>query len=199
MMPSVDMSIPQIPNMPTNSIGDMPGYEPTANFHEHDSAQVQSSNPLAYNTHTHGEQLFTPDVATPVKEKVNSHGIDLLMTDNNVDFDHYVDPEIAAAAYDKDHSIIQHNDQVFLAPIDQINPDAVELSCDMMMNAGSDSQDMHDMMHDMHHDMMHGMHGDMHDMHGDMHDMHHGMHDMMHDMDCALIMDDGNSANDLLF
>ena len=153
-MPTMDTSvtIPQVPTMSNSmgglSISDMNISQPSQSIADI-SNPVQSSNPLSYNTHTHGEQLFTPDVAT-ISGNQNSHGIDLLMTDNNVQFDHYVDPKLAAAAYDQDHAIIQHNDEVYLAPIGHVNPDAVELSCNMptmdcalVMDDGDDSNNIH--------------------------------------------------------
>ena len=58
----------------------MPGFEPTANIHEGGNDGVEGGNSQAidnssdrgpagipeYETHTHGEVLFTPDVATPI-------------------------------------------------------------------------------------------------------------------------------------
>ena len=68
-MPTMDTSvtIPQVPTMGNSmgglSISDMNISQPSQSIADI-SNPVQSSNPLSYNTHTHGEQLFTPDVAT---------------------------------------------------------------------------------------------------------------------------------------
>lgn len=116
------MESTEIPQMPTNSISNLPGFEPAANYQEGDGNAVEGLNSQAidhgksskklpggipeYETHTHTEELFTPDVATPIQESINSHGINLLMTDNNIEFDEYLDPSIVAAAYDQNHAII---------------------------------------------------------------------------------------------
>ena len=42
-----------------------------------------------------------------------------------------VDPEIAQAAYDKKQAVIVHEGNAYLAPMEAIDPDAVELACNL--------------------------------------------------------------------
>ena len=40
----------------------------------------------------------------------------------------HVDPEIAAAAYNANSAVVVHDGEAFLAPVDSIDPDQVELA-----------------------------------------------------------------------
>jgi hypothetical protein len=51
------------------------------------------------------------------------------MVGGNVKVGDHVNAEIAAAAYDQKSAVIVHNGETFLAPIDAIDPNAVELAC----------------------------------------------------------------------
>ena len=49
----------------------------------------------------------------------------------NVECPEGTNPELAAAAVSETEAVIQHEGVSFHAPINQINPDAVELACNM--------------------------------------------------------------------
>lgn len=77
----------------------------------------------------------------------NSHGIALPVVGGNTEVRPGTDAELAAAAYDPDSCVIVHNGEAFLAPIDQINTDAVELACNhdgcaLIQDDGDDSNDV---------------------------------------------------------
>ena len=62
---------------------------------------------------------------------LSSHGIKLQQTGGYAPTDSSVNPELAAAAVSATEAIIQTPDgKSVIAPISQINPDAVELACD---------------------------------------------------------------------
>ena len=68
----------------------------------------------------------------PYEPEINnnsSHGIELPLTGHRDNAAPGTDAEIAEAAYDENNAVIVHDGEAFLAPIDSINPDAVELAC----------------------------------------------------------------------
>mmetsp|Transcript_15720 Transcript_15720/g.18664 ORF Transcript_15720/g.18664 Transcript_15720/m.18664 type:complete len:124 (+) Transcript_15720:1129-1500(+) len=56
--------------------------------------------------------------------------MELNMVGGNVVVDPSINAELAAAAVSQDEAVIQHNGESFIAPISEIDPDAVELACD---------------------------------------------------------------------
>lgn len=46
-------------------------------------------------------------------------------------YDPYIDPEIKAAAYDQESAVIVYQGDAILAPMEHIDPDKVELACNM--------------------------------------------------------------------
>ena len=69
---------------------------------------------------------FMPELSKGAK---STHGIELPQTGGGVKVDKNVDPEIAHAAFDKKQAVIVHEGSAYLAPMDAIDPDAVELAC----------------------------------------------------------------------
>lgn len=59
----------------------------------------------------------------------STHGIELPEVGGKVKVSDKIDPELAAAAYDKDQAVIVHEGNAYLAPMDAIDTDAVELAC----------------------------------------------------------------------
>ena len=70
-----------------------------------------------------------PEPVVEEKETYNSHGLDLTVVGGNTFTPEGTDPELAAAAYDANTAVIYHDGESFLAPMDKINSDAVELAC----------------------------------------------------------------------
>lgn len=60
---------------------------------------------------------------------ISSHGMELNMVGGHADVASGTAQELAAAAVSSTEAVIQHDGQSFVAPIDQIDPDAVELAC----------------------------------------------------------------------
>ena len=55
----------------------------------------------------------------------------LYQTGGHVEVDPNVHPELAAAAVSQTEAVIQNDGKSYIVPMDQINPDKVELACDM--------------------------------------------------------------------
>jgi hypothetical protein len=81
-----------------------------------------------YNVEAAAPQPVAP---APVEEPkpYNSHGLDLTVVGGNTFVPESVPAELAAAAYDANSAVIYHDGESFLAPIDKISTDAVELAC----------------------------------------------------------------------
>ena len=59
-----------------------------------------------------------------------------------------LNPELAAAAVNQDEAVIVHEGQAFLAPINAIDPEAVELACNeegcaLIKDDGNPDNDIH--------------------------------------------------------
>ena len=82
---------------------------------------------------------YMPEVYPSVGGGINvgsapksTHGIELPVVGGNikdVKVSKDVDPEIAGAAYDDKQAVIVHEGNAYLAPMDAIDPEAVELAC----------------------------------------------------------------------
>ena len=74
-------------------------------------------------------QGMGPAPQAPKPKPVSSHGMELNMVGGHADVAAGTAKELAAAAVSSTEAVIQHDGQSFVAPIDQIDPDAVELAC----------------------------------------------------------------------
>ena len=72
-----------------------------------------------------GKSSHEPSYSAPK----STHGIDLPLVGGNSYVPYGTDPEIAAAAVNPHEAVIVHGGKAFLAPIDEIDPDKVELAC----------------------------------------------------------------------
>ena len=61
----------------------------------------------------------------------STHGMALKEVGGHVPVLPGTEPELAAAAINPAEAVIQHNGRTIIAPIDQIDPDKVELACNM--------------------------------------------------------------------
>ena len=62
-------------------------------------------------------------------QHLSTHGIALNMVGGHAEVPVGTNAELAAAAVSATEAVIQHEGQSFVAPIDQIDPNAVELAC----------------------------------------------------------------------
>jgi len=103
---------------------------------------------------------FMPEVMNQPEEEsapLSSHGIELPEVGGHVAVSADIDPELAAAAVTADHAVIIHEGQAFLAPIDAINVDAVELACNdhgcaLIPDDGNPHNDIHVHAHEEEHE-----------------------------------------------
>ena len=91
---------------------------------------------------------FMPEVYPSAESGTSTHGINLPEVGGHVAVSPDVDPELAAAAVDADHAVIVHEGLAYIAPIDAINPDAVELCCNdegcaLIPDDGNPDNDIH--------------------------------------------------------
>ena len=87
-----------------------------------------------YISHSANDELAVeaarPVEPVPVKPaEFNTHGIEMPIVGGNTYVNPGTHPELAAAAFDANTAVINHDGESFLAPMDKINPDAVELAC----------------------------------------------------------------------
>ena len=71
---------------------------------------------------------YMPEVY-PSAADPSTHGIELPEVGGKVKVSDKIDPEIAEAAFDKKQAVIVHEGNAYLAPMDAIDPEAVELAC----------------------------------------------------------------------
>lgn len=125
--------------VPTQKAYDEPAYD--QGVHKHEDQHYDEQKNTSDMTYVHDS----------INDPYNTHGINLAITGGNVDVDPSVHPELAAAAYDGQHAIIAEGptlDDCFLAPMDMIDPDSVELACDstgcvLIKDDGDASNDVH--------------------------------------------------------